>query len=252
MRKLIIIFVMLLMCPPALADPSLGSPPDNVRSLPLVGPAVPIGSLDFPISDFTISDANYVGLPAAAVSVDWVDIGDTASDEAAGRNLSGWSDAIKPSGGYGGATDSVRMVWEGTGPGDDPNYDLRTASIDMYFGDKAGDKYIAFRWLDGQSADGEGDGDSFKFSISDTEYGSVQNGVDTDEAWYDLVAWNVGDLTGWHTVTLEATDDPWPLQGTYGQVAISEIATYQIPAPGAALLCILGLGMVRSLRRWLT
>lgn len=238
MRSIIVLAGVMLICSPALADPSL--PP--VSQLVLTGPAGPTTSA----TDFSITDANYTGLPGGYVRVDWVDIG-TGTE---GHNLQGWGNALSPTSGYGGATDTLRVIWGG---GDDG---ATTATVDMDFGQNAGDKYIAFRWLDGQAAGKplvatDTAGDSFEFTVG-ASGGTVINSVDTPETWYELYAWNVGPLTGVNTVTITALDDKWSGWNTYGQVAFSEIATYAVPAPGAVLLVVLGLGVVGALRRRLS
>jgi hypothetical protein len=157
------------------------------------------------------------GLPGGAAAVDYVNIGDEESE--VGHNLLGWG-PVEPasSGGVWGAEPDCRVLWE-AGTGDE----ARSASIDVDFGSTLGVKFLAMRWLDGISY-----GDHFEFTISGVlgTFTLTDGSTGHPEAWYDLGVWNVGPVTGVHTVTLTATGAPWSGFGTYGQVAFSEMATF--------------------------
>jgi hypothetical protein len=161
-------------------------------------------------------------LPPGAVSVDYVNIGDEESE--AGNNLAGWG-PVEPatSGGVWGNEPNTRVLWEAGSDGG-----CRSASIDLDFGSTLGTKYLAMRWLDGISY-----ADHFEFAVSTVPggtvvfSGSVQDGAaGHGETWFDLGAWNVGPITGMHTVTLTATGAAWSMFSTYGQVGFSEMATF--------------------------
>ncbi len=163
-------------------------------------------------------------LPRDAVRIDFVDIGDPASEAGHNMALAGpgaWG-PIEPqtSGGNYGGEDDCRAIWEaGT-------QDL-SATIDMDFGQGWGTKYLALRWLDGISNQGQTANDSFDISVSGFAASLVNGTASHPETWYDVCVWNVGPLTGVHTVTLTATGTAWTHQGTYGQVAFSSISTYE-------------------------
>jgi len=148
-------------------------------------------------------------------------------------------------GGYGGE-DDLRVIW-----GDGDATGAVWANIGMDFGPQQADKFLAVRWLDGISNTGGLPDDSFEIFIDGNLLGAVRNGTPNHpERWYDLGVWDVGSLQGVHTVTLSATGAAaWPLFGTYGQVAFSEIATYTVPVPGAVLLGAIGLGLVGWVKR---
>lgn len=176
-------------------------------------------------------------LPSSHYMFDYVDIGDPDSE--LGHNMAGsgsaggWGPIVNWSG-----EDDCRVIWE---PGGD-NF----ASIDLDFGTQPGSKYLALRWLEGQTDD------SFDFDVTIQGVTSTFT-MEVDppylgEVWYDLGVWNVGAVTGVQTVTLTATGAQWWGQPTYGQVTFSEIATY-VPAPGAALLGVIGLVVIGAIRR---
>ncbi len=164
-----------------------------------------------------------MGLPVDAFNVDFVDIGDFTSE--AGHPMSGWGDPVGqdfPGSGNWGSEGNCRVLWEPPTP-DDP---LRSATIDMDFGTITGTKYIAVRWLDGGSGY-----DGFELTVAGVPGTYViDEPILRPEVWIDIGVWDVGTITGVHTVTMTATaPSPWSGFATYGQVGMSEIATFSRP-----------------------
>ena len=225
LKGVIIIAAVGALCAPAFA------------SLPAGGAAVTTPPLPAGVA----TSANLVGLPAGYARVDYVDIGNLASE--AGHALAGWGAIFPPPPGYGGEANG-RVIWEATG---------NTASLTMDFGAQAGNKYLALRWLDGIADAGQvpvTSSDSFEFTVTNALGGWVGDSTNTNtEDWYDLVAFNVGAVTGTQTIRLTATSGKWASWAQYGQVAFSEVATYAVPAPGAALLAAIGLSFVGWIKR---
>lgn len=175
---------------------------------------------------------------------DFVDIGKLGSE--AGHAMNSWG-PIQPltSGGNWGGGEDCRVIW-------DPLTGSRSATISVDFGPQVGpNKYLALRWLDGQ-AWVTGGTDSFDIwlgGVGGQFIGSVLNGTAAQELWYDMGVWNCGPLVGVVPVTLNATGPMWGSFGTYGQVGFSQAATFTVPAPGAALLGVIGLSAIAWIRR---
>jgi hypothetical protein len=96
----------------------------------------------------------------------------------------------------------------------------------MDFGTAAGSKYVAVRWLDGLSGY-----DGFELTVDGVPGTFVINEpIRRSEVWNNVGVWDVGSFTGVKTVTMTATaPTPWSGFGTYGQVGVSEIATFSQP-----------------------
>ena len=176
------------------------------------------GPADVPTD--VVADPALELLPDCAVRVDFVDIGDPPPGSEAGHNLQGWGPVVPPPGAYGGE-DDCKVIWEAGSP-DVVALVGRTATIDMDFGTGTGQKYLAMRWLDGISY-----ADSFQFTVAGATFTLTDNTSGHPETWYDLCVWDVGAITGVHTITLTATGAAWSQHGTYGQVAFSTMSTYE-------------------------
>ena len=171
-------------------------------------------------------------LPAGALVVDDVDIGDPPPDGSEeGHNLQSWGPPVGkdfPGSGNWGGEDHCRVIWQ-------KQTDSKSAQIDMDFGLAPGSKFLTMRWLDGIANDmtTQGAHDSFRFMISGSPrvYTLQDLTAGHPENWYDLCVWDVGELCGVHTITLTATGGPWAGFTTYGQVAFSRMAT--LCAPGS-------------------
>ena len=178
-------------------------------------------------------------LPAGAVLVDYVDIGDPSIDpygfgdesahllepacplDCSGTECgTGTGDSWGPVCSWSDA--SLRAIWECGMAGTTSE----SATINMDFGPTVVNKYIALRWQGG-AAD-----DSFSMEIAGNpgvQY-QVQHLQAGSNACFNIGVWDVGILTGVQTLTLTATASAWASQEVYGQVMISEIAVWEGPS----------------------
>ena len=182
-----------------------------------------------------------VALPNGATVIDYVDIGDPEGDpgwgteadhgvyECIGQHASGawcWG----PVATWGGS--SERPCYEQTleAGGSD-----RRATLTMDFGPNAVNKYIGALWLWGAAAGScPTCGDGWDLAISGySDVYHLVNSLSQSNGDEIIGVFDVGVVTGVHTVTFTATADAWSGQDTYGQALISEVAVYEV---GAELL----------------
>ncbi len=193
----------------------------------------------YPTSEPTkwTTNPGLVGLPPGAINVDFVDVGNAASEAA--HNMDVCNDDGFATGGacyngdcsaheWGGTCTwlpghQIRAMWEhGPSGTTDPS-----ATMTLDFGPAPVKKYIAVIW-------NRGDGnDSFRIEISGDPNGPY------DVTWLDggplnnnvaiTGVFDVGIQTDVRTVTFTATAAAWTQQTTYGQAMISEVAVWRGP-----------------------
>ena len=189
------------------------------------------------------SDSLLNNVPAGYCVVDYVNVGFPTSE--AGHNMIedaslgfAWGPIIPGviTGGYGGHGTSggwrFRCMWGYEEPDDGSPWapvgtGNREADVDLDFGSGAGNKMIGIWHLDGGSddafdvyVDGVGYTGDPATGTPAAHYTAVSGGEAWFLDWYDL-----GALTGVHTITLMATGAPGTYWNHYGQVGIEEIAT---------------------------
>ena len=167
---------------------------------------------------------------ADCTTVDYVDIGDPASE--AGHTMVGWG-PIEPetSGGSYGGIDNCRPVYA---PEDGDDW----ATIELDFGDDATScKIFTIHHLDGI-----GD-DSFEVYIDGALVHTYTGDGLTSENWYQLEL----DLcyTGIKTVKFVSTAEQWSGWGTYGQMCFDILMIEECPA-GCSMLDLVDIGDLDS------
>ncbi|VVB66945.1 von Willebrand factor type A domain protein [Candidatus Norongarragalina meridionalis] len=145
-------------------------------------------------------------------AIDYLDVGNTDSE--ATHALDGWS-AANISGGYGGCNGgagcSYRQILE---PVESTcSDDGRNATFTLNVGEGRYADKLRLRALDGMS-----NYDSFDVYVDGEFLAHYTDTVDGVELWNTL-EYALANKTGTITVLLSATDEIWPLCGTYGQVA---------------------------------
>ncbi|MFH0835329.1 MAG: hypothetical protein V1881_03220, partial [Candidatus Micrarchaeota archaeon] len=144
-------------------------------------------------------------------AIDYLDVGDTDSE--ATHAIDGWS-AANITGGYGGcnggAVCSYRQILE---PIEVCSDDGRNATFTLSIGEGRYADKLRLRALDGVS-----NYDSFDVYVDGEFLAHYSDVVDGVELWNTL-EYALANKTGTITILLSATDEIWPLCGTYGQVA---------------------------------
>ena len=185
-----------------------------------------------------------VALPDGATVVDYVDIGDPTGDpgwgteadhavyECIGQHASGawcWG----PVATWGGSSERPSYEQTSGAGGSD-----RRGTLTMDFGANAVNKYVGALWLWGAAAGscpaGDTCGDGWDLEISGySEVYHMVNSLPQSNGDEIIGVFDVGVVTGVHTVTFTANADAWTGQDSYGQALISEVAVYEA---GAELL----------------
>ena len=164
--------------------------------------------------DFTLKQLGYKGAPADSPVVDFVDIGNGASERS--KTMKGWSNTVWPQGGgWGGGDDgTIRTVSAGSDDTYKETYpDLDSAIVEMDFGD--GGNYLYIRHLDGYADD------SFDVYVDGTKVGSYSDSYST-ETWLTS-KFDTRSFSGVHTVRIKLTGSHWDGYNNWGQLGISWI-----------------------------
>ena len=172
-------------------------------------------------------DPPAVPLPAGATVLDYADIGVVACETdhevyaCVGEYAPGvycWS-VIRTWNG-----ETTRSVWENGTTGTTS----REATLEMDFGPDAITKYVALRMhLGNEGVDSwtlQISGDPTTYYFNTTHDGTAQ--------FLNVGAWNVGSLTGVHTLTITSTGAQSGGQTSWGQNEMSEVAVYGFGCTG--------------------